>query len=133
MGAACELAASNDAELQRVASVKDAFQQALRNNGVEFNLNGVKDPHLRHPGNFNISIKGTDAKQLLQLLQPKVAASTGSACASGFQEPSYVLMAIGLTEEEASSSIRFSIGATTTKEDAIYAAVEIANALSRLV
>ncbi|SEA84560.1 cysteine desulfurase IscS [Pelagibacterium halotolerans] len=133
MGAACELAASNDAELQRIASVKDAFQKALRNNGVEFNLNGVKDLHLRHPGNFNISIKGTDAKQLLQLLQPKVAASTGSACASGFQEPSYVLMAIGLTEEEASSSIRFSIGATTTKEDAIYAAVEIANALSRLV
>lgn len=133
MGAACELAASNDIELQRTAEIKELFSQALRNNGVEFELNGVKDPNLRHPGNLNIFIRGADAKQLLQLLQPRVAASTGSACASGFQEPSYVLMAIGLTEEEARSSIRFSIGATTTKEDAIFAARDIADAWSRLV
>ena len=110
---------------------------ALNNRGV-FRRARVAPPQVellarRLKWYATISGHNADAKQLLQLLQPRVAASTGSACASGFQEPSYVLMAIGLTEEEARSSIRFSIGATTTKEDAIFAAREIADAWSRLV
>ncbi|MFC5387043.1 cysteine desulfurase family protein [Aquamicrobium segne] len=133
MGAACDLAASNEDGRKRIASVRDAFSKALREQGVDFRINGVKDLCLRHPGNLNISINGADAQQLLQLIQPKISASTGSACTSGTQEVSYVLTAIGLTEDEARSSIRFSIGSSTTIEDAIYAAQEIAKAYNRLM
>ncbi len=133
MGAACELAASNEEERKRIAIVRDAFSQALREQGVYFRVNGVKDLRLRHPGNLNISIYGADAQQLLQLIQPIISASTGSACTSGMQEVSYVLTAIGLTDDEARSSIRFGIGAMTTIADVVYAAQEIAKSYKKLI
>jgi cysteine desulfurase len=133
MGVACELAASNDDERKRISTVREAFARSLREHGVDFRVNGVEDLHLRHPGNLNIRITGADAQQLLQLIQPMISASTGSACTSGTQEASYVLSAIGLTEDESRSSIRFSIGATTAIEDVVYAAREIAKAYNRLI
>ena len=60
--------------------------------------------------NLNIRFPGFDSRDLLQYLQPKIAASTGSACSTGIEEPSYVLKAIGLSSEEASQCIRFSFG-----------------------
>lgn len=75
-------------------------------------LNG--DETNRHPGNLNIQFPGIDSHSLLQALQPSVAASTGSACNTGTPEPSYVLRAIGLTNEAAASSIRFSFGLQNT-------------------
>jgi cysteine desulfurase len=58
-----------------------------------------------------------------------VAASTGSACNTGNLEPSYVLKAIGLTENSASSSIRFSFGAQNNGEQIIQAVDQIVNAI----
>lgn len=53
----------------------------------------------------------------LGALQPRLAASTGSACSTGIPEPSHVLRAIGLSEQQAESSIRFSLGRETTDQD----------------
>ena len=70
----------------------------------------------RHPGNANIRFEGLNAQDLLGTLQPRLSASTGSACNSAVTEGSYVLRAIGLSEPEAASSIRFSLGEETTVE-----------------
>lgn len=71
----------------------------------------------RHPGNLNITFSDVDAKWLVGNLQPDIAISTGSACTSGIPEPSHVLRAIGLSTDEAESSIRISLGRMTTKEE----------------
>lgn len=86
--------------------------------GIE--LNGP-DFSNRHPGNLNVRIHGINTKTLLEMLQPDVAASTGSACSSGITEPSYVLQSIGLSYQEAEESLRFSIGRFTTEEDVLMA------------
>ncbi len=70
------------------------------------------------------------AHDLLAALQPKLAVSTGSACASGIPEPSHVLRGIGLTAQEAMSSIRFSVGRCTTDADIAEAAVLVAETAS---
>ncbi|MFZ1006333.1 MAG: hypothetical protein WAN65_05830, partial [Candidatus Sulfotelmatobacter sp.] len=72
--------------------------------------------------NANIRFKNCDAHSLLQSLQPRVAASTGSACTSGTPEPSHVLRAIGLTVEKANQSIRFSFGRFSNEHEVSTAA-----------
>lgn len=75
-------------------------------------VNGPSVP--RHPGNLNVGFYGYDASELLGLLQPKLAASSGSACTTGMPEPSHVLSALGLSLSEAESSVRFGVGRFTT-------------------
>ena len=67
------------------------------------------------------------------MLQPNIAASTGSACTSGIPEPSHVLRGIGLSLSEAASSIRFCLGRYSTSDEVDTAIVLIANALKQLV
>ena len=64
-------------------------------------------------------------------MQPNVAASQGSACSSGFEEPSYVLRKIGLGDNDVKSSVRFSVGLKTTKSEIDEALVHIKTALER--
>ncbi|MEW6409132.1 MAG: cysteine desulfurase family protein [Nitrospirota bacterium] len=90
-------------------------------NGVEIRLNGY--PEMRLPNTLNVYLKGVDTTDLLSSLQ-YIAASTASACHSGTKTPSHVLLAMGLTEGEALSSIRFSFGKWTT-EDEIDTAAEM--------
>ena len=71
----------------------------------------------RHPGNLNVCFRGYDAGAILGKLQPALAASTGSACTTGIPEPSHVLRAIGLSLEDAESSIRFGLGRFTTDDE----------------
>ncbi|NQV91208.1 cysteine desulfurase [Candidatus Woesearchaeota archaeon] len=79
-------------------------------------LNG--HPTERLPNNLNFQIDGVDADKVLNYLSDaKIYASAGSACRSNKQEPSHVLKAIGLEDEDAMSSIRLSMGKDTTKED----------------
>lgn len=115
MAAAAELFQGSNANEERntVRARRDRFVQHLRNAGIEFVINGPQDQS-RHPGNFNIQIPGYSAHDVLMALQPRLAASTGSACTTGTPEPSHVLRAIGLSEQEAGSSIRFSLGRSTT-------------------
>ena len=95
---------------------RDKFVQKLLDLPWPITMNGPKSDS-RHPGNANICFKGFSAHDILSSLQPYLAASTGSACTSGTPEPSHVLRAIGLSNEDAESSIRFSIGRNTTDAD----------------
>jgi cysteine desulfurase len=104
-----------DQDRQRVASLRDRFAELLLGvKGVALNGPPLAE---RHPGNCNLRFDGWDAKDLLNRLQPRLAASTGSACTSGTEEPSYVLRAIGLSHEQAAASIRFSFGRYSTLDD----------------
>lgn len=93
---------------RKLSALSGAFLKQLVSIVPEISVNGSRNQ--RHPGNLNIRFPGFDSRDLLQYLQPRIAASTGSACSTGVEEPSYVLTAIGLSLEEASECIRFSFG-----------------------
>ncbi len=114
MGCAAELITgeAGTEERQRIAQLRDTFINGLPN----VILNGPNGT-TRHPGNVNVQFPGTNAQDLLASMQPMLAASTGSACASGIPEPSHVLRAIGLSTEEADSSVRFSFGRFSSTVD----------------
>lgn len=101
-------------ELETVRSLTLKFIDLLSELPHPIVLNGPALSKSRHPGNANIQFIGFDATEILGCLQPRVAASTGSACTSGVAEPSHVLQAIGLSREQANSSIRFSLSKNTT-------------------
>ncbi len=77
-------------------------------------LNG--DPERRLPGNLNLSFPGVNASELMEAC-PGVAVSSGSACSSAELEPSYVLRALGFSDERAAASIRVGIGRMTTESE----------------
>lgn len=133
MSAAAELLFGDTAHEERalIRSRRDRFVQGLEGLPWPIGLNGPEGAR-RHPGNASVRFSGFAAHDILGALQPRIAASTGSACTSGIPEPSHVLRAIGLPEEEAESSIRFSIGRGTTDADVDEAVGVIAETLSRL-
>lgn len=114
-------------ERARITEIRNLFAGRLLEH-PSVRLNGP-DWSARHPGNCNLRFLGFDGRDLLARVQPRLAASTGSACTSGNPEPSHVLKAIGLSEEEAAGSIRFSFGRYSTKEDAEEAAEIMVDAL----
>jgi len=133
MAAAAEIVGQPEAIRERdaVRRLRDRLVERLKELPWATALNGAAGNE-RHPGNANIRFEGFSALDILNALQPRVAASTGSACASGIPEPSYVLRAIGLAEDDAGASIRFSIGRQTNAEDVDEAASLISRALARL-
>lgn len=102
-------------DAEKTTTLRDDFiQKLLAIPGVT--LNG--HPTERLPNNVNISIKGTHHESVLVRLDMEhIAASAGSACSSGSIEPSHVLLALGLGIPQANSSIRFSLGRHTTKQE----------------
>jgi cysteine desulfurase len=134
MGAAAALIGTPEAKEERAAMRRrrDSFIRKLTGLPWSIGLNGPADGRHRHPGNANICFSGFAADDILAVLQPHIAASTGSACASGLPEPSHVLIAIGLPIHEAESSIRFSIGHSTTDQDLDEAVERVGHALSKL-
>ena len=133
MGAAADIFTAADAEEKRaqLCCRRDTFVAMLKRLPWPITLNGPQG-QARHPGNANIRFAGFSADDILSALQPHLAASTGSACTSGIPEPSHVLRAIGLSSEEAESSIRFSLGFGTTDADLEEAVRLITEALTRL-
>ncbi|MXY04431.1 MAG: IscS subfamily cysteine desulfurase [Gammaproteobacteria bacterium] len=92
-------------------------------------LNG--DEERRLPGNLNVGFAGIDGETLLMALDD-VAVSSGSACTSASIEPSYVLSALGVPDEIAHASLRFTIGRFTTEEEVDYAARRVVEVVSGL-
>jgi cysteine desulfurase len=92
-------------------------------------ING--DMEHRVPGIFNISFNFVEGESLIMALKD-MAVSSGSACTSASLEPSYVLRALGLTDELAHSSIRFSIGRFTTEEEIDHVIVQVNNSIDKL-
>ena len=133
MGAAAELLAGHAAfeERTRVALQLDSFVRHLQRGYDSLAVNGSIGDR-RHPGNSNVRFDGFDAQDILGTLQPRLAASTGAACASGIPEPSHVLGALGLTETQSKASIRFSFGRFTTDGDIEASARFVLEALDSL-
>jgi cysteine desulfurase len=129
MGAACRIAAVEMAEEgPRIARLRARLWGALETlPGVW--LNG--DAERRVPGILNVSIEGVEGESLLLALSD-LAVSSGSACASLRGEPSYVLRALGRSEQLAQSSLRISLGRYTTVEDTDRAAARIRAEVARL-
>jgi cysteine desulfurase len=92
-------------------------------------LNG--DAEQRIAGNINISFNFVEGESLIMALKD-LAVSSGSACTSASLEPSYVLRALGLTDELAHSSIRFTIGRFTTEADIDFVIQHAQNAVNKL-
>ena len=133
MAAAAEIIRAEGAdERGRVAWQRDIFVDLLRDSGFPVAVNGPPSES-RHPGNANLRFRGFAAQDILGSVQPRLAASTGAACASGIPEPSHVLRALGLGGTESASSIRFSFGRFTTESEVREAATLIVDALESLV
>ena len=115
-------------EHSRISEQRDLFIRLFHNSGIPVALNGPAG-QWRHPGNANLRFRGFAAEDILGSVQPQLAASTGAACASGIPEPSHVLRAMGLSNAEASSSIRFSFGRFTTNNEVEEAARLIIHSL----
>jgi len=129
MGEAFRIAGGEMAdESQRILCLRERLWQGLEVlQGVTLNGSAAQ----RVPGILNISFAGVDGESLLIALKD-LAVSTGSACTSASIEPSFVLRALGVTDELAHSSIRFSLGRFSTEDEVDFAIVQVSEALSRL-
>ena len=131
MARAAEIVMSSPEERSELRRINFRFWRELQDLPYKITLNGPP-LELRHPGNLNVSFSGFDGRSVISALQPKVAASSGSACTSGTEEPSYVLRSIGQNDEEARSAVRFGIGRQTNSDDIAVAVSHIRAALERL-
>ncbi|HEY3282446.1 MAG TPA: aminotransferase class V-fold PLP-dependent enzyme [Armatimonadota bacterium] len=132
MAVALELAcAEQPSEMARQARLRDRLVAGVLNGIPRTRLNG--HPTQRLPNNANLAFEGVDGEALLLNLDLEgIACSGGSACASGALEPSHVLLALGLSRELASSSVRFSVGRGTTEDDIDEALAVLATTVERL-
>ncbi len=105
------------AESERIRSLRDRLLAGFKDM-EEVYVNG--DMQRRIPGNLNVSFNFVEGESLIMGIKD-VAVSSGSACTSASLEPSYVLRALGRSDELAHSSIRFTIGRFTTEEEIDYA------------
>jgi len=105
------------AESERIRALRDRLLAGLKDM-EEVYVNG--DLERRIPGNLNVSFNFVEGESLIMGIK-EVAVSSGSACTSASLEPSYVLRALGRSDELAHSSIRFTIGRFTTEEEIDYA------------
>lgn len=106
-------------EARRVAAQRDRLRDYLFANLDELFINGAWGEGKRLPNNLNVSFAYVEGEGLMMAIKD-VAVSSGSACTSSSLEPSYVLRAIGVEEELAHTSIRFSLGRFTTDEEVDY-------------
>jgi cysteine desulfurase len=117
LAAAVELSVKHQAEhATRVSRLRDELIAGVRHVVPDAILNG--DPVRRLPGNAHFSFPGCEGDSLLMLLDARgIECSTGSACSAGVPQASHVLLAMDRAEEEARSSLRFSLGHTSTAAD----------------
>ncbi len=120
LGKACEIARINLEEHQNyLKNLRDYFLAEVKSKIPNIKING--DLENRLPGNINISFKEIDAGTLLLKLDEKgICVSSGSACSSGSQEPSHVLVAIGLDKQLLQGTLRFTFGEDNKIEDVNY-------------
>ena len=128
---AIELAESErESEDVRLAVLRDRLVTGIRSAVPEAELLG--DPQRRLPGNAHILFPGAVGESLLFLLDVAgVSASTGSACQAGVAEPSHVVMAMGRSERDARSVLRFSLGRTSAEADVDAVLAAIGDAYAR--
>lgn len=114
MGEAAKLASKGlDTEMPKIAALRDQLWDGIKElPGVRWNCQNAP----LSPIHLNVSMAGIDGETLLMSLRD-IAVSSGSACTSASMEPSYVLKAVGLSDKDAHSSVRLSLGRYTTQDD----------------
>jgi cysteine desulfurase len=129
MGAACALAREEMAfEADRILMFRKVFIDGVADiSGLS--VNGSLGARL--PGNLNLAFAGVDGESLLMALKD-LALSSGSACMSASVEPSYVLRGIGVPDELAQASLRFSMGRFTTREEIDFAIESLKSVIPKL-
>lgn len=129
-GKACELGNHEmKHDTERLTLLRDKLENALlKLEGTQ--VNGRRDFRLPHV--TNISFKYLDGEGLVMGFNKEIAVATGSACTSASLEPSYVLKALGLSDELAYSSIRFGLGRYTTEEEIDYTIAEVSKTVIKL-
>ena len=129
MGEAFKIAEEEmESDNKRISILRDKLWNGL-NSIEEIYLNG--DMKQRIPGNLNVSFNLVEGESLIMAIKD-MAVSSGSACTSASLEPSYVLRALGRSDELAHSSIRISIGKYTTEEEIDYSVSLIKEAVAKL-
>jgi cysteine desulfurase len=129
-GAACALAGQGlPDEAARLRALRDRLYRGLCEAAGDIRLNSATAPRL--PNNLSVCLPGVDAEDLLAEL-PELALSTGAACASATQEPSPVLRALGLADDDIQGSLRIGLGRTTTAREIDFALERLAAAVRRL-
>jgi cysteine desulfurase len=132
LGKAAEIAQNSlGDDAKRVAALRDKLERDLL--GCIPNVRVNADHAPRTPNTTNVMFTGIEGEALVIALDLKgLACSVGAACSSGAVEPSHVLTAIGLTQEEAKSSLRFSLGRPTTESEIDFALEVIPSAVAQL-
>lgn len=122
LGKAAELARINlKDEHDRLWKLREMLRKGIEERIPNVVVNGTNEEEKCLPGTLNISFPSAEGESILLYLDMEgIEVSTGSACASGSLEPSYVLLASGLDVELAHGSIRFSLGRYNTEEDIEY-------------
>ena len=116
-------------EQSRIGALRDRLQQRFARELTHVHVNG--DQERRLACNLNVSFEFVEGEALLMGIEG-IAVSSGSACTSASLEPSYVLRALGVGDELAHSSIRFSLGRWTTEDEVDHAAERTVAAVNRL-
>ena len=133
LGTACDLARDRlVADAKTTRDLRDRLEAGLKAALPGLRING--HPLRRLPNTLNVTVPGLSAEELVMTLDALgIAASTGSACAAGEPEPSYVLTAMGLSEADALSSVRFSLGPDNTEaeiDQTIQSMVEVTDTMT---
>ncbi len=117
-------------DAERLSQLRDKLESYFVNNVEEVTVNGNIQNRMPHV--CNISFKHVEGEGLMMTFNQNIAVSSGSACTSASLEPSYVLVAMGLGDDLAHSSIRFSLGRFTKEEDIDYAIEAITKGVNHM-
>ncbi|MEJ7737703.1 MAG: IscS subfamily cysteine desulfurase [Chitinophagaceae bacterium] len=129
-GKACELCLNKmEGETVRLSILRDKLENGLMKMEEAY-VNGSKEHRLPHVS--NISFKYVEGESLMMGFNKSIAVSSGSACTSASLEPSYVLKALGLSDDLAHSSLRFGLGRFTTEEQIDYTIEEVSRTVLKL-
>jgi len=130
LGKACEIATEVMInESRKIAALRDALLKGIRAENPNARINGSMKRWLA--GNLNMRFPGINNEAVIAAV-PEIAISSGAACTTSTMEPSHVLLALGLSKNEAYSSLRFGIGRFNTKEDIDIASESINRCMKKL-
>lgn len=130
-GKAAEIAKQEmEADAKRLSVLRDKLEKAFEERLEEVYVNGSRTSRMPHV--TNISFKHVEGEGLMMTFNENIAVSSGSACTSSSLEPSYVLIALGLGDDLAHSSIRFSLGRFTKEEEIDRAIDLVANGVTHM-
>lgn len=130
LGRACEICREEmPHESYRIAGLRNRLHEKIKAGLNEVYVNGSMEHRL--PGNLNMSFAEVDGEELMTAIDD-VAVSSGAACTSAHIEPSYVLKALGVSDDLAQSSIRFGIGRFNTEAEINYVAEKVVHVVQQL-